>query len=112
MKLSISKTDTIELVEVQQDADGRSRYGREFNVLGREDSGRLSEIINRAVRSHFGMPDADRLFEGGREAKKAADKIKPAIFVESNTQLLRMVYKELAIRFDKNVRTKTRKKDS
>lgn len=110
MKLSISKTDKIELVEVQQDADGRSRYGREFNVLGREDSGRLSGIINRAVRSHFGMPEADRLFEGGREAAKAADKIKPAIFVESNTQLLRMVYKELAIRFDKNVRTKTQKK--
>ncbi len=109
MKLSINKTDTIELDEVQA-ADGRSRYGREFNVRERKDSGRLSEIINRAARSHFGMPDADRFFEGGREAKKAADKIQPAIFVERNTGLLRMVYKELAIRFDKNVRTKTRKK--
>jgi subtilisin family serine protease len=109
MKLSISKTDTIELEEIQ-DVGGTTRYGRQFNVQVGEDSGRLSEIINYAVRSQFEMPDAGRLFEGGRKAEKAADKIRPAIFREHDTQLLRMVYKELAIRFYENVRTKTRRK--
>lgn len=109
MKLSISKTDTIELEELP-DQGGTARYGRNFNVQVGEDSARLTEIINHAVRSQFGMPDAGRLFEGGREAQKAADKIRPAIFRERDSKLLRMVYKELAICFDDKVNAKTRQK--
>lgn len=113
MRFSINKRDTIELDELP-DLGGPARYGRNFNVDVGEDSARLSSMINHAVRSQFGMPDTDLLFKGGREAQmaadKAADKIRPAIFRERETQLLRMVYKELAIRFVDKVKTKTREK--
>jgi len=108
VKLNISKTNSIELERVE-DVGGMTRYGRQFSVQVGEDSGRLSQLINQGVRMHFQMPDAGRFFEGGREAAKSADKVRPAIFLDGQTRFLRMVYKELTLRFHKKVPQKVRK---
>ena len=109
MKLSISKTAAIELEQLP-DIGGNTRHGRQLNVQVGEDSARLSELINHAAHIHFQMPEADRMSEGGRAAKAAVDKFRPAIFRERDSQLLRMVYRELAIRFADKVAARTRQR--
>ncbi|UWQ84380.1 S8 family serine peptidase [Leisingera caerulea] len=108
MKLHISKSDVVELEELT-DVGGRSRHGRQFSVSVGEDSARLSGLINTAVQTHFEMPDSSRLSEGGREAIAAADKIRPAMFREQDSQLLRVVYKELVVEFTNTSKSAIRK---
>lgn len=98
MRLHVNKQDVIELEEIEDNAVTTS-YGRQFNIQVGEDSARLSNLVNTAVRTHFEMPDSSRLSEGGRATKAAADKVRPAIFREQDSRLLRVVYKEMAVRF-------------
>lgn len=108
MKLCVSKDEIIELEELPQ-VSGRSRHGREFGVDGGEETPRVSQLVNTAVHTHFEMPDAGRLSEGGRKAAKEADKVRPAVFRERTSGLVRMVYKEVAIQFRSNTKIATRK---
>jgi len=109
MKLHLNKHETLELEEIEDNAES-TRHGRQFNIQVGEDSARLSNLVNAAVRTHFEMPDAGRLSEGGRETVAAADKVRPAIFREQDSQLLRVVYKEIAVRFSDETGRDTQKK--
>jgi hypothetical protein len=109
MKLSVSKTATVDLDPVSEVSATTEEHGRLFNVRGGEEAPRLTRLVNDAVRAHFGMPYEEDFAEGRRAAATAAGKIRPAIFRERNSGLLRVVYKEIAVRFAGKVSAKMRK---
>ncbi|MEO1019127.1 MAG: S8 family serine peptidase [Pseudomonadota bacterium] len=109
MKLSIAKEESVELEEISS-TDGVGRYGREFNINIGEDSSRLNELINNAARSHFEMPYSERTSDRDLRQMTLADKVQPAMFREQHSKLLRMVYKELAIKFQSSAKPSIRKK--
>ncbi|WP_424970845.1 S8 family serine peptidase [Dinoroseobacter sp. S76] len=108
MRLNVTKEKAVDLEELD-DVGGTGRHGREFGVSVGEDSARLSELINNAAHSHFEMPHGRRLVEEGSEARAAADRVRPALFRERDSQLLRVVYKEIVVEFTEGAEAATRK---
>ncbi|MEE9587430.1 MAG: S8 family serine peptidase [Hyphomicrobiaceae bacterium] len=107
MKLSVSKNQTIELEELPEQSVA-TRHGRQIIIQGGESSARFTNLVNNAARAHFEMPDAVRMEAGSRSLVKAAGKVRPAIFREKESQLLRMVYKELTLRFRDGLSSRVR----
>ena len=79
-----------------------SAYGVGFGVPQREYGSRAAEQITRAAHMIFEMTSTIR----GRRAMDTA--VQPAVFEDSESGLLRMVYKEIIIRLRKGVSAKKR----
>lgn len=90
----------IKLLPVQERP---GRAGTEFTVSGSEDSGRYSGLLSGAARSQFEMADLRSVRE--RQRGKPA----PAAFREAYSGRLRVVYKEIVVRFAKGARSKTQR---
>lgn len=71
-----------------------------------EQASRLSERVIRGAVRHFEMPSH---MGAVRAARQARDVIPPAVFEESQTGVVRVVYKEVVIRFGSKVDRKRRK---
>ena len=81
-----------------------SNYGVGLAVRGTEYGARASEQVTHAARMIFEMTSAVR----GRMA--VAPSVRPAVFEDVGSGLLRMVYKEIMVRLHKGVSAKIRDK--
>ena len=81
-------------------------FGPEFDVSGSEDSSRFSRQVTTAARATFEMGSKGVAVAAVRAAAPPARP--PAAFVEEQSGLLRVVYKEVVLRFRPKTPKKTR----
>lgn len=74
--------------------------GRSFRISGREDSERVSQLVTSAARAVFSM----------HEVISPAKRRLPAVFEDSESGLIRVVYKEIVLRFGPGTPKTTQRK--
>ena len=107
--MSFSKTkQTLSLQILKaEEIEAPAGAGAEFAVSGAEDSARLSALLSRACHTIFEMHDASARQAARKRRKRVVD---PAIFRDTDSGLIRVVYKEISIRFAKRLKASVRDK--
>lgn len=98
-----------------QEAQMGASVARAFSVSGAEDSGRLTNLVNRAARTIFEMGAGPAAVgHGGRRLRRGARRSRAApkmpMAFKDQDDVLRVVYKEIMIRFATKTSVATRKK--
>ena len=109
VKLYINKetADVVDLLPLKVDQFS-TRTGREIFVEAGEESTRVSGSATRSARSHFDLPSESMALDAPLAADAAADKVRPAVYLDEASGLVRMVYKQIGLRFRRGTRKKTR----
>ena len=90
----------LEFLDARLSEEGGSR------ALAVSGQAMASPLVTEAARAHFEMVPA----RGGRRLALGEEKPPPSVFRERGTGLLRMVYREVVIRFKSRVKADTRRK--